>query len=86
MANVYAVVFVGINFVALTNDETVQRPVIITNLKFATARIFQLIELADGNFFAAHESVALFSFQGATFKSNNMPGIASAAQKTKKDV
>jgi hypothetical protein len=38
MARVHAIILVGIDFVAATHDETLERPVTITNVKFAAVR------------------------------------------------
>ena len=77
MADVHAEILVRENLVALAHDETAKRPVTLTDREFAAAWIIYLGDRANGNFHAiGHETS---SFHGATFRSSNMPGIASSA-------
>lgn len=57
MARVHAIILVGIDLVAATHDETLERPVTITNVKFAAVRIVKVFESADHDLcdrFATH--------------------------------
>ncbi len=43
MTRVYAIILIGVDVIAVANDETSVRPVSITNTKFLTARIIQIV-------------------------------------------
>ena len=79
----HAEILVRINRFTLTHDKPTKRPVAIAYLEFPATRILEFIK-ATNRYFLLGQFVS--SFQGATLKSSNMPGMASTVQMRKKFV